>query len=264
MGHFHPSAKHDKHTKIRESTKISYPIIHVQFDSRPRSTGHELDFLLPVQSGSLTGRCSGSAATQTTCPLCQGRPRIEITIHKRSGCASGLYAYGGSFASTLVESNNSKQGTESETGKKRVAEVLQQYDSIVIQESLVVLQLFLGLKTTDILYLSSKLSGGFSFIFRLNLGCHKLTVAPILPAVDAYLSSPHWYAQNYQDYLLYTVKTTQAATTMRLVIGKPHSVLVRAATLLLPNVCLMPFTLDAFRSYFPRTMCGHTHPNLIP
>jgi hypothetical protein len=91
--------------------------------------------------------------------------------------------------------------------KTRVAEVLQQYDFIVIveriQESLVVLQLLLGLKTTDILYLSSKLSGGFSFVFSPNPGCHKLTKAPISPAVDAYLSSSHWYAQNYQDYLLY-------------------------------------------------------------
>jgi hypothetical protein len=92
--------------------------------------------------------------------------------------------------------------------KTRVAEVLQQYNFIVIveriQESLVVLQLLLDLKTADILYLLSKLSGGFSFVFRPNPVCqHKLTKAPILPAVDAYLSSSHRYAQNYQEYLWY-------------------------------------------------------------
>jgi hypothetical protein len=102
--------------------------------------------------------------------------------------------------------------------QRRVNEVLQQYDFIVIveriQESLVVLQLLLGLKTTDILYLSSKLSGDYAYNFKPNPGCHKLTKAAISPAVDAYLSSPLWYTQNYQDYLLYKAANTSLELTI--------------------------------------------------
>lgn len=91
--------------------------------------------------------------------------------------------------------------------RKRVDEVMQQYDFLVVvermQESLVVLQLLLGLNTTDILYLSSKLSGDYSYNYQPHPGCHKLTKATISPAVNAHLSSNLWYAQNYQDYVLY-------------------------------------------------------------
>jgi hypothetical protein len=91
----------------------------------------------------------------------------------------------------------------------RVQQVINQYDFIVIverlSESLVVLQLLLHLTPADILYLSSKKSGGYAFSGKPNPnpGCFKLRKSHISPAVKAYLSSPQWLAQNYQDYLLY-------------------------------------------------------------
>jgi hypothetical protein len=89
----------------------------------------------------------------------------------------------------------------------RVAEVLQQYDLILIverlHESLVVLQLLLGLNTSDILYLSAKQSGAYSYSFRPNPGCHLISKSFITPAMATFLSSGQWYAQNYQDFLLY-------------------------------------------------------------
>lgn len=92
--------------------------------------------------------------------------------------------------------------------QERVQQVLAQYDFIVvverIQESLVALQLLLHLETTDILYLSSKVSGGYSYIFQPNPGCHKLSKPLVTsPIVEAYLSSSEFYAANYQDILLY-------------------------------------------------------------
>lgn len=91
---------------------------------------------------------------------------------------------------------------------ERVQQVMDQYDFIMIverlPESLVVLQLLLNLPTTDILYLSAKKSG--SYFHRQHPPsprCHKLTKSFYSPNIKAYLSSPQWYAQNYEDYLLY-------------------------------------------------------------
>jgi Galactose-3-O-sulfotransferase len=93
------------------------------------------------------------------------------------------------------------------TAMTRVQQVMNQYDFVVIverlSESLVVLQLLLHLKPTDILYLSAKKSGGYSYNTKPNPGCHKLIKPHISPAVHDYLSSSQWMAQNYEDYLLY-------------------------------------------------------------
>jgi hypothetical protein len=74
-----------------------------------------------------------------------------------------------------------------------------------LQESLVVLQLLLHLETSDILYLPSKISGQYSYIFnKPRAGCYKLQKLPnISVSVNAFLSSPAFYAANYEDYLLY-------------------------------------------------------------
>ena len=90
----------------------------------------------------------------------------------------------------------------------RVEDVMGQYDFIVIverlHESLVVFQLLLGLNTSDILYLSAKTSGLYSYnTGRKYNGCHLLAKSFTTPAISAYLSSPMWYARNYDDYLLY-------------------------------------------------------------
>ncbi|KAI2495273.1 sulfotransferase family [Fragilaria crotonensis] len=90
---------------------------------------------------------------------------------------------------------------------KRVVGVLKQYDLIMIverlHESLVVLQLLLGLDTSDILYISAKRSGQYSYTTGRYQGCHLIAKSYISPAIAAYLSSPEWYAQNYEDFVLY-------------------------------------------------------------
>ncbi|KAI2495277.1 sulfotransferase family [Fragilaria crotonensis] len=90
---------------------------------------------------------------------------------------------------------------------QRVADILKTYDYIMIverlHESLVVLQLLLGLATSDILYVSAKRSGQYAFKKGRFPGCHLIAKSYISPAIAAYFSSPQWYAQNYEDYLLY-------------------------------------------------------------
>ena len=89
----------------------------------------------------------------------------------------------------------------------RVADVMSQYDLIMIverlHESLVVLQLMLGINTSDILYLSAKQSGQYSYMAHPFPGCHLIAKSFMTPDISAFLSSPTWYAQNYEDYLLY-------------------------------------------------------------
>ncbi len=90
---------------------------------------------------------------------------------------------------------------------QRVAGILEQYDFIMIverlHESLVVLQLLLGLATSDILYVSAKRSGQYSHKKKRYAGCHLIAKSNISPAIASFFSSPQWYAQNYEDYLLY-------------------------------------------------------------
>ena len=90
----------------------------------------------------------------------------------------------------------------------RVAEVMSQYDLIMIverlHESLVVFQLLLGLETSDILYLSAKQSGAYALSGpSTELVCHHIPKSFITPNIAAHLSSSAWYARNYEDYLLY-------------------------------------------------------------
>ena len=92
----------------------------------------------------------------------------------------------------------------------RVSEVLDQYDLIIIverlHESLVVFQLLLGLDTSDILYISAKQSGAYSASTTKRNPvpvCHVITKSFTTPEIADHLSSPTWYARNYEDYLLY-------------------------------------------------------------
>ena len=94
---------------------------------------------------------------------------------------------------------------------ERVHQVLQQYDFIMIverlYESLVVFQLLLNLSTSDILYLSaSKQSGSDAYSYNYGgrrPGCYHIAKSVVSPEVATFVSSPEWYAQNYQDYVLY-------------------------------------------------------------
>jgi len=84
-----------------------------------------------------------------------------------------------------------------------IERVLRELDFIGIlerlDESLVVLQLLLGLKTSDILYLNAKQSGGFDH----HNNCSSIPKAVVTPEVKDYLSSDEWKENNKADYLLY-------------------------------------------------------------
>jgi hypothetical protein len=85
-----------------------------------------------------------------------------------------------------------------------VKTILQDYDFMILverfDESLVIMQLLLGLGPSDILYLSSKQSGGFTS----TSGRCAQSIPPFLSeAVADHLSSAEWYAKSYGDYLLW-------------------------------------------------------------
>lgn len=73
-----------------------------------------------------------------------------------------------------------------------------------MDESLVALQLLLQLKTYDILYLSTKVSGNF-FSWPNTEKCVRLQKRVNYQTVADFLSSDEWFLQNYGDYLLYAV-----------------------------------------------------------
>ena len=105
-----------------------------------------------------------------------------------------------------------------------VQAVVDEYDFILVQErleeSLVALQLLMGLDTADIV--SMPLHVGGSYLYDRHSGCIPLVSPPKVPHlmdnssiatdnvqqdemtafVDKYFQSPTWYAKNYGDYVL--------------------------------------------------------------
>jgi len=84
-----------------------------------------------------------------------------------------------------------------------VRQILSDYDFMIIveryDECIVLMQLLLGLETSDVMYLSAKQSGGY---YDHKGTCKKITKSVISPGVSEFLSSKDWYARNYADYLL--------------------------------------------------------------
>jgi hypothetical protein len=98
--------------------------------------------------------------------------------------------------------------------QRNVKEILDRYDFIGVvdrfDESLVALQLLLGLETSDILYFSSRTRNQYTLRKATQGGGNRyLCQASVNPrllrtnTVDKYLSSATWWAQNYGDMLLY-------------------------------------------------------------
>jgi hypothetical protein len=90
--------------------------------------------------------------------------------------------------------------------EEQVRNVTQQYDFLALtermDESVVALQLLLGLNVGDVLSTSAKVGGAFYYHGK-DLGCIPLRKTHSSPAVREYLESDEWQAVNYGDYLLY-------------------------------------------------------------
>jgi len=87
-----------------------------------------------------------------------------------------------------------------------------------IDESLVMLKLLLNLRTSDILYLSSKVSGNY-FSWPDTERCVKLQKRVINDNISNLFSSNDWFLYNYGDYLLHQVVNKSLDLTID-VIGK--------------------------------------------
>jgi hypothetical protein len=110
------------------------------------------------------------------------------------------------------------------TVHRRVKHIMKSYNFMIVveryDESLVALQLLLGLTSSDILYLPSKGSGSYSHssiklaIAGRRGGCQKLTKSFVSPAVKEHLESDMWYAQNYGDFVLHAAVNASLDNTI--------------------------------------------------
>jgi len=82
-----------------------------------------------------------------------------------------------------------------------------------LDEGLVILKFLLNLRTSDLLYLSSKVSGGY-YAWPRTTKCIKLTKGSISPEVANHVYSDEWYLENYGDYLLYSVANKSMELTI--------------------------------------------------
>jgi hypothetical protein len=112
--------------------------------------------------------------------------------------------------------------------QQHVAQVIASYNFIAIverlDESLVALQLLLGLDVYDILHFSSKFSSTSYERRQIKNGrrkekkafqCVKLQQAKPTRAVNNYFESDEWFAQNYGDYLLYVAASQSLDRTIQ-------------------------------------------------
>ena len=97
---------------------------------------------------------------------------------------------------------------------QQVQQIVQGYDFFIVvermDESLIVLQLLLGIDIGDLLTLDSKVQGMYTYIAK----CFKGVKAHISPRVKEHLSSNTWYAQNYGDYVLHAAANASLDTTI--------------------------------------------------
>lgn len=88
-----------------------------------------------------------------------------------------------------------------------VKEVMEKYDFLAVaertDESLVALQLLLGLHAGDILYISAKTAGGYDDGWSGK--CIKIQSSFISPAIQQFFNSREWFVQNSVDFLLHAV-----------------------------------------------------------
>jgi hypothetical protein len=97
-----------------------------------------------------------------------------------------------------------------------VTTILESYDFLIvverIDESLVVLQLLLGLDAGDMLTLDSKVQGGYSHTKKS--GCFLNVKSDLSPIVKKHLSSDVWFAKNYGDYVLHAAANASLDKTI--------------------------------------------------
>jgi hypothetical protein len=95
------------------------------------------------------------------------------------------------------------EGTEAEVANS----ILQGYDFVGVtermHESLVALQMILGLETNDILYLKAKSSGNWDDGAANNQTCVYIVPSFQSPGMKKYFASNHWKNNMSGDYLLY-------------------------------------------------------------
>ena len=90
--------------------------------------------------------------------------------------------------------------------QRDIDHTLQNYDFIAItelmDESFVVMQMLLGLSTTDMLYFSVKTNGGYDD-GGTKMGCTYIQKSTLTDGMKEYLQSEDWKARTKSDYMLY-------------------------------------------------------------
>uniref|UniRef100_A0A7R9WT99 Sulfotransferase domain-containing protein n=1 Tax=Craspedostauros australis TaxID=1486917 RepID=A0A7R9WT99_9STRA len=108
--------------------------------------------------------------------------------------------------------------------QERVKRVVESYDFIGtverMDESLVALQLVLGLDTTDIIAFSSKISGIYGFRKKQQNGrrksaaCVKIQSYQPIPAVENFTKSDSFWAEHYGDYIFHAAANASLEKTI--------------------------------------------------
>jgi hypothetical protein len=88
-----------------------------------------------------------------------------------------------------------------------INDIISEYNFIGIterlDESLVVLQTLLGLKTNDLLYLKAKGNGGYDDAATMNRTCQYIVPSFVSPGMEKFFSSKQWKDRIAGDELLY-------------------------------------------------------------
>ena len=101
--------------------------------------------------------------------------------------------------------------------QQHAAKILSGYDYVMVSdrmdESVVALQLLLGVPVSDVLSLSTKVSGSYHCYRKKK--CKQMQKSFVSPRVQEFLTSPEWYAQNYGDFILYEAASQSLDLTIQ-------------------------------------------------
>lgn len=90
---------------------------------------------------------------------------------------------------------------------KVINDILNEYDFIGVterlDESLVAIQMILGLETNDLLYLRAKGNGGYDDAATMNRTCHYIVPSFVSPGMQKFFASQKWKRRIEGDELLY-------------------------------------------------------------
>ncbi len=143
-----------------------------------------------------------------------------------------------------------------------VNEIIQNYDFIAItermDESIVAVQMLLGLNTTDVIHFPARMNGGYDHGSGPKNQCVFIQKSFVTPGMQEFFESEQWLQRSAGDYMLYKAANQSLDMTIDR-LGRPlfeeQLAHFRAAQVKAKSTCQVTFPCDQAGAYNPDHNC---------